>query len=249
MVPNLIYGKYWTCYRRGNCQVRPWTLTKGRHCRFRWHFHMWAKFGWHNHPIFKGEDEREVRDHDPFQCHQQTPRTILVFIDVTRDTEWQDGAVFPRPFIHSFVHAGTQWPCLGVSAFLSHFEFPGELPEDTACKVEEFRWTRKDLEAFAVDVQSRGIYFWWWSCWYLDSRVRGTPLINSRTNCWRRAVRSSEQHWSLMPLHAVCSTVRPASFMYGLGAGYGGPNAMSFPQLVAHILKLTRTCWWLLLDG
>lgn len=74
-------------------------------------------------------------------------------------------------------------------------------------------------------------------------------LINSRTNCWRRAVCSSEQHWSLMPLHAVCSTVRPASFMYGLGAGYGGPNAMSFPQLVAHILKLTRTCWWLLLDG
>jgi hypothetical protein len=35
-----------------------------------------------------------------------------------------------------------------------------------------------------------------------------------------------------MPLHAVCSTVRPASFLYGAGAGYGGPNAMSFPQYV-----------------
>lgn len=42
--------------------------------------------------------------------------------------------------------------------------------------------------------------------------------------------RSPEQHWGLMPLHAVCSTVRPASFLYGQGAGYGGPNAMGFPQ-------------------
>ena len=42
-----------------------------------------------------------------------------------------------------------------------------------------------------------------------------------------------EQHWGLMPLHAVCSTVRPASFLYGQGAGYGGPNAMSFPQCVS----------------
>ncbi|PCH41743.1 DNA replication factor C large subunit [Wolfiporia cocos MD-104 SS10] len=39
-----------------------------------------------------------------------------------------------------------------------------------------------------------------------------------------------EQHWSLMPLHAVCSTVRPASFVYGAGAGYGGPNAIWLGQ-------------------
>ena len=39
-----------------------------------------------------------------------------------------------------------------------------------------------------------------------------------------------EQHWGLMPLHAVCSTVKPASYLYGMGAHYGGPNAMSFPQ-------------------
>ena len=41
---------------------------------------------------------------------------------------------------------------------------------------------------------------------------------------------SPEQHWTLMPVHAVLSTVRPASFLYGGGSGYGGPNAMSFPQ-------------------
>jgi replication factor C subunit 1 len=35
-----------------------------------------------------------------------------------------------------------------------------------------------------------------------------------------------------MPLHAVCSTVRPASFLYGGGMGWGGANAMSFPQYV-----------------
>ncbi len=42
-----------------------------------------------------------------------------------------------------------------------------------------------------------------------------------------------EQHWSLMPLHAVCSAVRPASFLYGQGAHYGGANPMSFPQYVS----------------
>ena len=40
---------------------------------------------------------------------------------------------------------------------------------------------------------------------------------------------SSEQHWALMPLHAVCSTVRPASFLYGTGGGYGSPNPICFP--------------------
>ena len=44
-----------------------------------------------------------------------------------------------------------------------------------------------------------------------------------------------------MPLHAVTSTVRPASFLYGNGAGYGGPNAMSFPQCVAMFSFMV---WW-----
>ncbi|KAJ7283158.1 replication factor RFC1 C terminal domain-containing protein [Mycena rebaudengoi] len=43
-------------------------------------------------------------------------------------------------------------------------------------------------------------------------------------------IHGPEQHWSLMPLHAVCSTVRPASFLYGTGAHYGGPNSLSFPH-------------------
>lgn len=45
---------------------------------------------------------------------------------------------------------------------------------------------------------------------------------------------SPEQHWSLMPLHSVLSSVRPASFLYGNGGGYGGPNAMTFPQYVTN---------------
>ncbi|KAF9020615.1 RFC1-domain-containing protein [Hymenopellis radicata] len=36
-------------------------------------------------------------------------------------------------------------------------------------------------------------------------------------------IHGPEQHWALMPLHAVCSTVRPASFVFGQGAHYGGP--------------------------
>ncbi|KAI6010360.1 replication factor RFC1 C terminal domain-containing protein [Pisolithus microcarpus] len=53
-------------------------------------------------------------------------------------------------------------------------------------------------------------------------------------------IRGPEQHWSLMPLHAVCSTVRPASFVYGSGMGYGGPNGMSFPQWLGQNSKQNK---------
>ncbi|KAH9843593.1 DNA replication factor C large subunit [Rhodofomes roseus] len=53
-------------------------------------------------------------------------------------------------------------------------------------------------------------------------------------------IHGPEQHWSLMPLHAVCSTVRPASFLYGMGVAYGGPNAMSFPQWLGQNSKQNK---------
>lgn len=46
-------------------------------------------------------------------------------------------------------------------------------------------------------------------------------------------IHGPEQHWSLMPLHAVTSTVRPASFLYGNGGGFHGSNGVSFPQCVS----------------
>ncbi|KAJ2936442.1 hypothetical protein H1R20_g652, partial [Candolleomyces eurysporus] len=52
-------------------------------------------------------------------------------------------------------------------------------------------------------------------------------------------IHGSEQHWSLMPLHAVCSTVRPASFMYGAGAHYGG-NPITFPQWLGQNSKQSK---------
>lgn len=48
-----------------------------------------------------------------------------------------------------------------------------------------------------------------------------------------------EQHWSLMPLHAVCSTIRPASNMYGAGAHYGG-NPIAFPQWLGQNSKQSK---------
>lgn len=50
-----------------------------------------------------------------------------------------------------------------------------------------------------------------------------------------RMIHGSEQHWSLLPLHAVASTVKPAMQVYGAmrsqGGGWGswGP---AFPQYV-----------------
>ncbi|KAK0490419.1 replication factor RFC1 C terminal domain-containing protein [Armillaria novae-zelandiae] len=53
-------------------------------------------------------------------------------------------------------------------------------------------------------------------------------------------IHGPEQHWALMPLHAVCSAVRPASFVYGQGAHYGGPNSMSFPQWLGQNSKQNK---------
>ena len=53
-------------------------------------------------------------------------------------------------------------------------------------------------------------------------------------------IHGPEQHWSLMPLHAVCSTVRPASFLYGSSMGWGGPMAMSFPQWLGQNSKQNK---------
>ncbi|KAI0337342.1 DNA replication factor C, large subunit [Trametopsis cervina] len=50
-------------------------------------------------------------------------------------------------------------------------------------------------------------------------------------------IHGSEQHWSLMPLHSVCSTVRPASFLYGMGGGYGSDKPMGFPTWLGHNSK------------
>ncbi|KAJ3975737.1 purine nucleotide binding protein [Lentinula raphanica] len=53
-------------------------------------------------------------------------------------------------------------------------------------------------------------------------------------------IHGPEQHWSLMPLHAVCSTIRPASFVYGTGVHFGGPNSMSFPQWLGQNSKQNK---------
>ncbi|KAF5363955.1 hypothetical protein D9756_001043 [Leucocoprinus leucothites] len=53
-------------------------------------------------------------------------------------------------------------------------------------------------------------------------------------------IHGPEQHWSLMPLHAICSTIKPASCLYGAGAHYGGPNSMTFPQWLGQNSKQNK---------
>jgi len=49
-------------------------------------------------------------------------------------------------------------------------------------------------------------------------------------------VSSGEMHWSLMPLHACLSTVRPSSFVYGYSTGYNYKDAASFPVYASGFL-------------
>ncbi len=66
----------------------------------------------------------------------------------------------------------------------------------------------------------------------VDSLIHWYRLFPLFTIVFLMWMRSPEQHWTLMPTHAVLSTVRPSSFLYGSGSGYGGSNAMTFPQCV-----------------
>ncbi|KAF8341289.1 replication factor RFC1 C terminal domain-containing protein [Cantharellus anzutake] len=45
------------------------------------------------------------------------------------------------------------------------------------------------------------------------------------------------QHWGLLPLHAIHSTVRPSFHIYGMGAGYAGSNAVTFPSWLGQNSK------------
>ncbi|KAG8986678.1 hypothetical protein FRB90_003852 [Tulasnella sp. 427] len=57
----------------------------------------------------------------------------------------------------------------------------------------------------------------------------------------RRVIPGPEQHWSLMPLHAVHSAVRPAAQMYGGCQAFGpGPKVMSFPSWLGQNSKQTK---------
>ncbi|CAA7269165.1 unnamed protein product [Cyclocybe aegerita] len=50
-------------------------------------------------------------------------------------------------------------------------------------------------------------------------------------------IHGPEQHWGLMPLHAVCSTVVPAFNVYGNAPHYGGSNPLTFPQWLGQNSK------------
>jgi hypothetical protein len=48
----------------------------------------------------------------------------------------------------------------------------------------------------------------------------------------------TDQQWSLLPVHGVLSTVRPAYFTYGPGGGHGGQYGMTFPAYVFSLPAL-----------
>ncbi|KDR74292.1 hypothetical protein GALMADRAFT_71171, partial [Galerina marginata CBS 339.88] len=53
-------------------------------------------------------------------------------------------------------------------------------------------------------------------------------------------IHGPEQHWGLMPLHAICSTVTPTYHLYGQGPHWGGPNSITFPQWLGQNSKQNK---------
>ncbi|KAF8240436.1 hypothetical protein L208DRAFT_1374307 [Tricholoma matsutake] len=95
--------------------------------------------------------------------------------------------------------------------FVHALVHPGKLPQDGACKTAQYGRSREKALK---------------SLWLMDraaSSISDGDLVDA-------LIHGPEQHWSLMPLHAVCSTVRPAAALYGMGAHYGGPNACHSPN-------------------
>ncbi|CED83681.1 dna replication factor large subunit [Phaffia rhodozyma] len=55
-----------------------------------------------------------------------------------------------------------------------------------------------------------------------------------------RMIHSSDQQWSLLPNHAIMSTVRPAYFCYGGSGGWGGGYGMKFPEWLGQNSRQTK---------
>ncbi|KAL7266953.1 DNA replication factor C complex subunit Rfc1 [Rhizina undulata] len=53
-------------------------------------------------------------------------------------------------------------------------------------------------------------------------------------------IHGPQQHWSLMPVHGMFSTVKPASCMYGSFMSYSGNGAMSFTTWLGNNSKQTK---------
>ena len=56
-----------------------------------------------------------------------------------------------------------------------------------------------------------------------------------------RMIHGSQQHWALMPTHAIFSFVRPASFIYGSLAGHGGTRFTAWLGKNSNQGKLMRS--------
>lgn len=48
-------------------------------------------------------------------------------------------------------------------------------------------------------------------------------------------IHSPQQHWSLMPHHAIASVIRPMSFVYGQSAAKNKMYGPAFPTCVSSI--------------
>ena len=69
----------------------------------------------------------------------------------------------------------------------------------------------------------------------LELASKAADSISEGDLC-ERMIRGGEQHWSLMPVHAIFSFVRPASFVAGSMAG----NQTGFPQYLGKLSSMGR---------
>lgn len=227
--------KFWTCCRLGSCLAIPWTLTKANTCQSACREHIFFTF---LAMILGQRWTRNTRLWAPSTLRRRCWDLICFLLP--HEKHWERRWSCISRIIHS-----CRCSFRYIQALLSYFLLYSVHPSTF--------YNRKITSSLSppsfVTSKVRKRYWNNFSLWIVQHRQYRMETSSTRSSMGKLiyiythdvsflifSFSSPEQHWSLMPLHAVCSTVRPASFFYGVGAHYGGSNPIKFPQYVL--------LWW-----
>src|SRR5712672_1510926 len=215
------YAKCLTCCQHGSSTTIPWTTKRERYCTQNLFLALI------NLPqtscSAKANEKYTVLT--PFNVIQKILGPYM-FSATSRDTLNEKIELYfhDYSFVPLFIQVGASNPSVCHVLICT----TGELSENEPIPRTRHGWAKESLEATEAHGKGVGVNIRRRPCRLSHPWVHFLALfLLSLVLMW---LRSSEQHWTLMPTHAVLSTVRPSSFLYGPGSGYGGPNAMTFPQ-------------------
>jgi len=98
----LTFVRFSICYRPGSYPATRWILMKARHCRPPLYLLLVSVL---TYPESQCKNERKVLDDESIRHHIKDVRTLFVFVDCSRVSWRQNGALLPWPLFHTLIYS------------------------------------------------------------------------------------------------------------------------------------------------